>query len=61
RTMQAPRRIKILKKWLDAWVIIERDIRDAGIIDSYDLTTDFINNVNKTIDSGWAQACAMDI
>ncbi|OJD19748.1 hypothetical protein AJ78_00247 [Emergomyces pasteurianus Ep9510] len=47
-----------IEKWLDPWIIIERDIRDAGIIDWYDLITDFIN-ANIAIDSGLAQACAM--
>ncbi|OJD14252.1 hypothetical protein AJ78_05381 [Emergomyces pasteurianus Ep9510] len=44
-----------IEKWLDAWILIERDIRDAGIIDSDDLVTDFLN-ANIAIDVGWAQA-----
>ncbi|OJD17991.1 hypothetical protein AJ78_01948 [Emergomyces pasteurianus Ep9510] len=49
-----------IEKWLDAWIPIERDIRDAGIIDSYDLVIDFLN-ANIAIDVGWVQACALNV
>ncbi|OAX83455.1 hypothetical protein ACJ72_02188 [Emergomyces africanus] len=53
-----PPKIKILENDWMKWVIVEQDLRDAGIIDSCNLKTDFIN-ANMTIDSGLAQAYSM--
>ncbi|PGH29457.1 hypothetical protein GX50_07792 [[Emmonsia] crescens] len=49
-----------IENWLSEWALIKDDIRDAKIAGQFAIETDFLN-ANLAIDSGYAQAWAMNI
>ncbi|KKZ63922.1 hypothetical protein EMCG_01780 [[Emmonsia] crescens] len=56
---RAPKR-RGIEKWLNEWSLIEDDIKHANITGQFNLKIDFLN-ANLAINSGYAQAWALDV
>ncbi|PGH28414.1 hypothetical protein GX50_08849 [[Emmonsia] crescens] len=49
-----------IEKWLNEWPLIEDDMKHANITGQFNLRIDFLN-ANLAINSGYAQAWALDV